>query len=69
MIQLWQDRQPHRVAGIGAAVASLVSIVTAESTGRYLNLHPAHYTPIFVAAGPLYPLALLVVHLFSPKLE
>jgi hypothetical protein len=34
-----------------------------------LNLHPGYYTPIFVAAGMLYPLALLVVHLCSPRLE
>ena len=45
------------------------SIVTAEFTGRYLNLHPGYYTPIFAVAGLLYPLALLAVHFFSPKLE
>ena len=66
---LFPSRATASVAGIGAAAASIVSIVTAEFTGRYLNLHPGYYTPIFVVAGTLYPLALLVVHLCSPKLE
>ena len=66
---LFPSRATASVAGIGAALASIVSIVTAEFTGRYLNLHPGYYTPIFVAAGMLYPLALLVVHLCSPRLE
>jgi ACS family hexuronate transporter-like MFS transporter len=66
---LFPSQATASVAGIGAAVASLVSIVTAEFTGRYLNLHPGYYTPIFAVAGLLYPLALLAVHLFSPKLE
>ena len=66
---LFPSRATASVAGIGAALASVVSIVTAEFTGRYLNLHPGYYAPIFVAAGMLYPLALLVVQLFSPRLE
>ena len=66
---LFPSQATASVAGIGAAAASVVAIVTAEFTGRYLNLHPGDYTPIFAVAGLLYPLALLVVHLFSPRLE
>ena len=66
---LFPSRATASVAGIGAALASVVSIVTAEVTGRYLNLNPGQYTPIFLAAGLLYPLALAAVHLCSPKLE
>jgi len=66
---LFPSRATASVAGIGAAAASIVSIVTAEVTGRYLNLHPGYYTPIFVVAGMLYPLALLAVHACSPRLE
>jgi MFS transporter, ACS family, hexuronate transporter len=66
---LFPSKATASVAGIGAAAASVVSIVTAEFTGRYLNLHPGYYTPVFAAAGVLYPLALLAVHVFSPKLE
>jgi ACS family hexuronate transporter-like MFS transporter len=66
---LFPSRATASVSGIGAALASVVSIVTAEFTGRYLNANPAAYGPIFVAAGALYPLALLAVHFFSPKLE
>ena len=66
---LFPSRATASVAGIGAAAASLVSIVTAEVTGRYLNLHPGYYTPIFVVAGLLYPLALVAVQVCSPRLE
>jgi ACS family hexuronate transporter-like MFS transporter len=66
---LFPSRATATVAGIGAALASVVSILTAEFTGQYLNLHPGYYTPIFVVAGMLYPLALLAVHLCSPKLQ
>ena len=66
---LFPSRATATVAGIGAAMASVVSILTAEFTGQYLNLHPGYYTPIFVVAGMLYPLALLTVHLCSPTLQ
>jgi ACS family hexuronate transporter-like MFS transporter len=66
---LFPSRATASVAGIGAAAASVVSIVTAEFTGRYLNANPGQYGMIFVAAGLLYPLALLAVHSMSPNLE
>jgi MFS transporter, ACS family, hexuronate transporter len=66
---LFPSRATASVAGIGAALASVVSIVTAEFTGQYLNANPGQYAPIFVVAGLLYPLALAAVHLCSPRLE
>jgi ACS family hexuronate transporter-like MFS transporter len=66
---LFPSRATASVAGIGAAVASVVAIVTAEVTGQYLNANPAAYGPIFVVAGLLYPLALAAVHICSPRLE
>lgn len=57
------------VAGLGGFVAGMVSIVTAEVTGRVLNQDPTMYLPIFLAAGALYPIGLLVLHLMSPRFE
>lgn len=66
---LFPSRATGSAAGIGAALASVAAIVTAEVTGRYLNVHPGNYAPLFIGAAVLYPLALLSVHLCSPRLE
>jgi ACS family hexuronate transporter-like MFS transporter len=57
------------VSGFGGFVAGIVSIVAAESIGRVLDTDATLYLPIFVAAGLIYPLALGVFHLLSPRME
>ena len=57
------------VSGFGGFVAGLVSIAAAESIGRVLDADATLYLPIFVAAGLIYPLALGVFHLLSPRME
>jgi ACS family hexuronate transporter-like MFS transporter len=57
------------VSGFGGFVAGIVSIGVAEAVGRVLDLDATLYTPIFIAAGLLYPLALGVFHLLSPRME
>jgi len=57
------------VSGFGGFVAGLVSIGVAEAVGRVLDRDATLYLPIFVAAGLLYPLALGVFHLLSPKMQ
>jgi ACS family hexuronate transporter-like MFS transporter len=56
------------ITGIGGLVAGVVSTVTAELTGQWLNQDPSNYLPIFIVAGCLYPLGLSVIHLLSPTL-
>jgi ACS family hexuronate transporter-like MFS transporter len=57
------------VSGLGGFVAGLVSIGAAEGIGRVLDRDATLYLPIFVVAGLLYPVALGVFHLLSPRME
>ncbi len=66
---LFPSRAVGSVSGIGGFVAGMVSIVAAEVIGRILNTDATLYLPIFVAAGLLYPIALTVFHLISPRME
>ena len=66
---LFPSRMVGSVSGFGGFVAGLVSIAAAESIGRVLDSDATSYLPIFVAAGLLYPLALGVFHLLSPRME
>ncbi len=66
---LFPSRATASAAGIGACLASVAAIVTAEITGRYLTAYPGSYSPLFIGAACLYPLALLAVHLCSPRME
>jgi len=56
------------VSGLGGFVAGLVSIGAAEGIGRVLDRDATLYLPIFVVAGLLYPVALGVFHLLSPRM-
>ena len=66
---LFPSRMVGSVAGFGGFVAGMVSIAAAESIGRMLDADATLYLPIFVAAGLIYPLALGVFHLLSPRME
>jgi ACS family hexuronate transporter-like MFS transporter len=66
---LFPSRMIGSVSGFGGFVAGMVSIVAAESIGRVLETDATWYLPIFVAAGLIYPLALGVFHLLSPRME
>jgi ACS family hexuronate transporter-like MFS transporter len=66
---LFPSRAVGSVAGLGGFVAGMVSIVAAELIGRVLERDATWYLPIFVTAGLIYPVALLLFHLLSPKME
>ncbi len=66
---LFPSRMVGSVSGFGGFVAGIVSIVAAESIGRVLEVDATLYLPIFVAAGLIYPVALGVFHLLSPRME
>jgi hypothetical protein len=59
----------HDADGSGGFVAGMVSIVAAELTGRVLDRDPSFYLPVFIAAGLLYPIGLVVFHLLSPRMK
>jgi ACS family hexuronate transporter-like MFS transporter len=55
------------VVGIGGAVGAIGGMVMAKYAGWVLD-SIGTYTPIFVVAGSAYLMALLVVHVLSPRL-
>ncbi|MFN3511479.1 MAG: MFS transporter [Phenylobacterium sp.] len=56
------------VVGIGGMVGAIGGMAMAKYAGYVLD-QIGTYTPIFVVAGSAYLLALLVVHLLSPRME
>jgi ACS family hexuronate transporter-like MFS transporter len=66
---LFPSRAAASVTGFGGFIAGMASIGAAEVTGRILQLDPGNYTPMFIAAALLYPTALAVLHVFSPRME
>jgi ACS family hexuronate transporter-like MFS transporter len=56
------------VVGIGGMIGAVGGMVMAKYAGYVLDKIGV-YTPIFVVAASVYLLALLAVHLLSPKLE
>jgi ACS family hexuronate transporter-like MFS transporter len=57
------------VIGIGGAISGIGSILAAEYTGHVLQAYPGHYLHMFVVAGTVYLVCLLVIHVLVPKLE
>ena len=54
--------------GIGGTVGAVGGMIFTLYTGQMLE-RIGSYTPIFIVAGSAYFVALLVVHLLSPRLE
>ena len=56
------------VAGIGGTAGAIGGMMMAKYAGYVLDAFGT-YTPIFAVAGSAYLLALLLIHLLSPRLE
>lgn len=56
------------VVGIGGTAGAIGGMIMAKYAGYVLEVFGT-YTPIFMVAGSAYLLALLLVHLLSPRLE
>jgi ACS family hexuronate transporter-like MFS transporter len=72
LFTLVSDMFPRRavasVVGIGGFGGAVGGMLIATLTGALLQL-TGRYFPVFVLAGSSYLLALLVIHLLSPRLE
>jgi ACS family hexuronate transporter-like MFS transporter len=66
---LFPSRAVASVVGIGGFLGSMCTVVTSELTGRVLERNPSFYLPMFVVAGSVYVVALIAVHVFTPKME
>jgi len=56
------------VVGIGGMIGAIGGMVMSKYAGFVLD-KLGTYTPIFVVAASAYTLALIAIHLLSPKLE
>ena len=56
------------VIGIGGTAGAIGGMLFTLFVGRVLD-RTGNYTPIFIAAGSAYFIALLIIHLLSPRLE
>jgi MFS transporter, ACS family, hexuronate transporter len=56
------------VVGIGGAAGAVGGMLISKVTGYILEF-TGSYLPVFVIAGSVYLVALLIVHLLSPRLE
>ena len=57
------------VVGFGGFLGGIGGVLLAEFAGRVLQRDPSFYTPMFVVAGSIYIVALIVIHLLAPRLE
>jgi len=67
------DMFPRRaigtVVGFGGFAGGVGGILVAEFAGQVLQRDPRFYLPMFIVAGTIYLVALLVIHLLAPRLE
>ena len=56
------------VVGIGGMLGAFGGMAFSKYIGQVLE-QIGSYTPIFIVAGSAYLVALLVIHLLSPKME
>ena len=72
LMTLTSDLMPKeavgRCAGIGGTMGAIGGIIMAAGVGRALA-SKGGFTLIFVVAGVIYLVGLLVVHLISPRLK
>jgi ACS family hexuronate transporter-like MFS transporter len=66
---LFPSRAVASVVGIGGFLGSMSAVLTSELTGRVLERNPSFYLPMFIVAGSVYMVALIAVHLFTPRME
>jgi MFS transporter, ACS family, aldohexuronate transporter len=66
---LFPSKAVGSVIGFAGMVASVTTVIFAEVTGLVLQRNPRFYLPMFIICGFAYMVALIIVHLLSPKLE
>lgn len=73
LFTLTSDMFPRRavgtVVGFGGCAGGIGGILIAEFAGRVLQRDPSFYLPMFVIAGSIYLVALVIIHRLAPRLE
>ena len=65
---MFPKRAVGSVIGLGGLLGGVGGMIMAKSTGLVLDATDGNYTVIFAACTMVYFLAVLAVHLLSPKL-
>jgi MFS transporter, ACS family, aldohexuronate transporter len=55
--------------GLGGMGGAICGLLVSPAVGHWLDFSHGAYGPLFVAAGSIYLVALLIIHLLVPKLE
>jgi ACS family hexuronate transporter-like MFS transporter len=66
---MFPKRAVGSVVGIGGAAGALGGCCISFIVGWVLERNPNNYLPIFIIAGSIYLIALLVIQVLVPKLE
>lgn len=66
---LYPQRWLGSVVGLGGMAGSVGGMLAAPAVGYWLDFSGKAYGPLFVVAGSMYLLALLVVHVLVPDLD
>jgi len=66
---MFPKRAVGSVVGIGGAAGGIGGFFIANIVGFVLNKNPGNYLPIFIIAGSIYLMALLIIHCIVPRLE
>lgn len=56
------------VVGIGGMGGAFGGMLVAQAVGKWLDFSHKAYGPLFVAAGSMYLIALLIIHLLVPRI-
>jgi ACS family hexuronate transporter-like MFS transporter len=73
ILTLPSDMFPRRavasVVGIGGAAGGIGGFLISRIVGWILNKNPGNYLPIFIVAGSMYLIALIVIQFMAPRLK
>lgn len=57
------------VVGLGGMGGAIGGIVVAKAIGKWLTISHGTYAPLFIIAGSMYLLSLLIIHLILPRFQ
>ena len=66
---MFPKRAVSSITGLGGLAGALGSVILQSVAGVTIELTGGNYLPLFVTAACAYPLAILFIHLFAPRLE
>ena len=66
---MFPKRAVSSITGLGGLAGALGSVILQSVAGVTIELTGGNYLPLFVTAACAYPLAIVLIHLFAPRLE